>query len=126
MTEYTFVIMDTSKSEVKSPHDKSTPAALAYVLFIIPWFFGAQHDAKVRFHINQAFGLFLFGFLLQGILTVVAFWGSLLGIYGLSYALVWIARIIYVFLALLGIKNALGHTQDPLPLIGAYFPSVFK
>lgn len=118
--------MDTSKSESQTPHDKSFPAALAYILFIIPWFFGAQNNPSVRFHINQAFGLFLFGFLMQGFLTVFSFWGSLLGFYSLSYILVWVARIIYVFLALLGIKNALAHTQTPLPLIGAYFPSVFK
>ncbi len=118
--------MDTSKSDIGTPHDTSFPASLAYVLFIIPWFFGAQKNSAVRFHINQAFGLFLFGFLMQGFLTVFALWGSLLGIYGISYILVWIARIIYVFLALLGIKNALAHTQEPLPIIGKYFPAIFK
>ena len=101
------------------------PAALAYVLFIIPWFFGKQNDPAVRYHINQAFGLFLFGFLMQGFLTVILFWASNLGIGGLSTILVWAARVVYVVLAIYGFKNALAGMRVPLPWIGKYFPNVF-
>lgn len=106
-------------------HTPKVPAALAYVAFFIPWFFGAQNNAQVRYHINQAFGLFLFGFILQGALTVILFWASFLGLYGISFMLVWAARIVYIILAVIGIMNAWRGHDMPLPWIGRYFPKVF-
>ncbi|MBI2048655.1 MAG: hypothetical protein HYT30_01885 [Parcubacteria group bacterium] len=100
-------------------------AAVAYVLFFIPFLMGKQHDSFVRYHMNQAFGLFLFGFLMQGFLTVISLWASLLGIYTLGFFLVWAARIVYVVLGLYGVKNAWSNTQAELPWIGKYFPQVF-
>jgi uncharacterized membrane protein len=112
------------KEAVQAGHPHAV-ASLAYVLFFIPYFFGKQNDSFVRYHMNQAFGLFLFGFLMQGFLTVLSLWASLLGVYTLGFFLVWAARIIYVVLGLYGVKNAWSNKEGQLPWVGKYFPQVF-
>ena len=97
-------------------------AATAYVFFLLPYFLGKQNDPFVRYHMNQALGLHLFGLVMQGIITIVGFWAVLFGVYSIPITLAWIARVIYVVLFYYGVKMAWSNEQGMLPWVGKHFP----
>lgn len=80
-------------------------AVLSYLgaLFIIPMLVG-QNDSFVKFHAKQGAKLFL----CWGI-------GSALGA---IFSLGWVVTILGIYLAYVGIRNALNGREEPLPIIG--------
>lgn len=110
-------------AQTPASDDTKLPAALSYIFFLLPWLFKKQDDPFVRYHINQAFGLFMSGIILYMILSFVFPWGF--APYGLARLLLFILQISYLILAVKGFLTAWNHKQEPLPFIGSYFPKVF-
>lgn len=83
---------------------------IAYILFLIPLL--AAKDSKfAMYHANQGLVLFLIGFGLNVILTIIPIVGWLL----LPFA-----NLGILVLAIIGIINAAQKTAKPLPLIGGF------
>lgn len=80
-------------------------AALSYVsiLFLIPLLF-AQEDEFARFHAKQGARLFI----CNAIGTVI----------GAIFPVGWILKLLFIYLMIVGIKNALNGREKPLPYIG--------
>jgi uncharacterized membrane protein len=112
-----------SEPQAATSHDDlRVPAALAYLFFAIPWLFNKQADPFVRFHINQAFGLFLIAVATQIITSFFVPWRLM---YALGF-LFSILQLAYLLLAIKGALTAWAHKQEPLPFIGAHLPVFFK
>lgn len=112
-------------AQVKNAAKAGTPtfiAATAYIFFLLPYFLGKQKDPFVRYHMDQALSLHLFGLVMQGIITMVGFWAILFGVYSIPITLAWIARVIYAVLLFYGIKMAWSNEQNILPWVGKHFP----
>ena len=83
-------------------------AALCYfgILVLIPFLTDAKNDPFVKFHIKQ--GLVL---LISYIIVSFIIWIPLVG---------WILGIIMFILFIMGLINALGGKETPLPVIGKF------
>ena len=92
----------------KSPK-KLNIAFLAYILFFIPLLTDAKNDSSVKFHVKQGLVLFIGWIIVWGLMMIpgIYFIGSLLNVF------------LFV-LMIVGILNALGDKQVPLPLIGKF------
>lgn len=103
-------------NEEKTPEkEKNTGmAAVAYILFFVPLLTEAKNDPFVKYHIKQGLIVFI-TWLAIGIISPVLIFIPILG---------WIAmRLLYLFVVILmiiGIINAVGGKQTPLPIIGKY------
>ena len=92
----------------KSPK-KSNIAFLAYILFFIPLLTDAKNDPSVKFHVKQGLVLFIGWVIAWGVTMIpgIYFIGNLLNVF-------------LLVLMIIGILNALGNKQAPLPLIGKF------
>lgn len=96
---------------VEPVHNKNTGmAVVAYILFFVPLLTDAKHDSFVLFHVRQGFVLFV-AWVFAGILSMII--GPLMFI-GL------LAQVGLLVLFIIGIMNALGGKEEPLPLIGQF------
>jgi len=95
-----------------------TMAVIAYILFFVPLLTGdAKKDSFVKFHTKQGLVLFLLVVLLNIIDWVMpfSFWWTINSLLSLGT----------LVLLIIGIANAVGGKQEPLPLVGK-FADVFK
>lgn len=93
-------------------------AVIAYILFFVPLLTGdAKKDAYVKYHTKQGLTLFLLAVLLNVIDWIIpfSFW----------WTISWILSLGTLVLLIIGISNAVGGKEKPLPLIGG-FADVFK
>lgn len=83
-------------------------AVLSYIgiLVLIPLLTEAKKDPFVKFHVKQGLVL-LIADVIAGVIAAVPFVG-------------WAAGIFVFVLFILGIVNAIGGKQTPLPLIGQF------
>lgn len=96
----------------------TTMAVIAYILFFVPLLTGdAKKDAFVKFHTKQGLVLFLLVVLLNVLGWIVPFY--------FWFMISWILSLGTLVLLIIGISNALGGKQQPLPLIGK-FADIFK
>jgi len=96
----------------------TTMAIIAYLLFFVPLLTGdAKKDSFVKYHTKQ--GLILF--LLAVLITVV---GWFIPFY-FWWTIRWVLNLGILVLLIIGISNAVGGKEAPLPLIGK-FSDVFK
>lgn len=91
-----------------------TLAILTYFVFFAPQFTNRKADAFVRYHQAQALGLLLFAFVLQGIISIIGYWGGPQG------ALKWPVRAVLIYLLIKGIITAYNDETKELPWIGKY------
>lgn len=88
-------------------------AVVAYILFFIPLLTGdAKKDAFVKYHTKQGLVLFLLVVLLNVIDRIMPFY--------FWYTINWILSLGTLALLIIGINNAMGGKQQPLPLIGGF------
>ncbi|TAN33576.1 hypothetical protein EPN28_02065 [Patescibacteria group bacterium] len=85
-------------------------AVVAYLIFFVPLLTDAKNDPFVKYHVKQGLTLFL-GWVVTWIIAMIPFIGWVVG---------WLASIGLLILLILGIMNALGGKQEPLPLLGQY------
>ncbi len=95
-------------------------AILAYILFFIPLLAGAQKDPFVKFHVKQGLVLFCLWVIIWiiGMLIPWYWW----------FSFYWVIRLLQLgllVLTILGIVNAAGGKQEPVPLVGK-FADMFK
>jgi uncharacterized membrane protein len=109
-----------------------TMAILAYILFFIPLLTGAHKTSPfVKYHANQGTVLALLAIaysIVSGIIRAVvrvpvSVYGYSTGIYytpGWLNTILWIVSLGILALAIMGIVNAVGGKQKPLPVIGKF------
>ncbi len=101
-----------------SKEQNTTMAVIAYIIFFVPLFTDAKNDSFVKYHVHQGFVLFL-SFLAVSILS------RLLMMTFMIWPIISLLNIGLFILLVIGILNAVGGKQKPLPLIGQ-FASKFK
>jgi uncharacterized membrane protein len=89
-------------------------AIVAYILFFVPLLTEAKNDPFVKYHVKQGLVLFL-----SCLVSTVLCQLPLLGL------LFWPLNIVIMILFVLGVLNAAGGKEKPLPLIGK-FADYFK
>lgn len=95
-------------------------AMLTYLVFFAPQFTTAKNDEFVMYHQKQAIGLLLFAFVLQGIISILGYWG------GPQSALVWPVRAILIYLLIMGMMAVQRGETKLLPWIGKYAERAFS
>ncbi|TSC84879.1 MAG: hypothetical protein G01um101413_263 [Parcubacteria group bacterium Gr01-1014_13] len=99
-----------SQSQPAKPKHSTLMAVLAYVLFFIPLLTDAKNDPFVKFHVKQGLVLFI-ACLATGIIVRMPVIG---------WILIAPLNIFLLILWIIGVLNALGGKQKPLPVIGQY------
>ena len=96
----------------------TTMAAIAYILFFVPLLTGdAQKDSYVKYHVKQGLVLFLLVMLLNASDWIMPFYFWL--------TIKWVLNLGTLILLIIGISNAVGGKQQPLPGVGK-FADMFK
>lgn len=85
-------------------------AVVAYILFFVPLLTDEKDDPFVLYHVRQGFVL-LVAFIITGFITIIP---SPLMVVGMFI------QLALAVLGLLGIINALGGKEEPLPVIGQF------
>lgn len=93
-------------------------AAGSYLVFFLPRFTEYKSDSEVRFHAKQGLGLLVFALTLQGIISVLGYWGF-------PAWRVWPVRLVLLYLLFIGIRNAWQGKREVLPWIGEYAENAF-
>lgn len=96
----------------------TTMAVVAYILFFVPLITGdAKKDAFVKYHTKQGLVLFLLMVLLNVVDWIIPFhfW----------FTISWLLSLGTLVLLIIGISNAVGGKEQPLPIVGK-FADVFK
>ena len=84
-------------------------AVVAYILFFIPLLTDAKNDPFVRYHVKQGLVLFIAWFV-----VVAISWLPMI------YMFSWVLHVGLFVLFIMGIRNAVGGKETPLPLIGQF------
>jgi uncharacterized membrane protein len=96
--------------KTQSSKKNTTMAAIAYILFFIPLLTKAKNDPFVKYHVKQGLVLFIAS-VIQMFIKAVPLFGHILS------PLLGIAIFI---LFIIGVINALGGKEKPLPYIGDF------
>ena len=84
-------------------------AVVAYIIFFIPLLTDAKNDPFVKYHVKQGLVLLISGIVVMIIAHIPAIgWFS------------WLLNLGLLVLLIIGIVNAVGGKEKPLPLIGQY------
>ena len=97
-----------TKGEQKSGQNTGM-GVLAYILFFVPLLTDAKNDPFVKYHVKQGLVLFI-----SSIIVGIVGWIPVIG---------WIMPLLSLVLFIIfiiGIMNAVGGKQKPLPLIGQF------
>lgn len=121
LLSYRFMYMNNTIVGLQSQleNKKKRITALTYLIFFLPRFTEWKAEPEMHFHERQAIGLLIFALSLQGILSILVYWGAPHTI------LVWAVRIVLLYLLYIGAKNALASRMEPLPWIGKYAERIF-
>jgi uncharacterized membrane protein len=98
---------------------KHIVAALTYLVFFLPRFTNFKGDSEMHFHMKQAIGLLVFALSLQGILSILYYWGG-------PSVLVWPVRLILLYFLFVGMAGAWKGEKKDLPFIGEYANRAFE
>lgn len=110
--------MDQNSTMPATGKSNTIMAVIAYILFFVPLLTGdAKKDAFVKYHTKQGLVLFLLVVLLNVIDWIVPFY--------FWWTINWLLSLGALVLLIIGISNAIGGKQQPLPLIGKY-ADIFK
>ena len=87
-------------------------AVLCYIgiLVLIPLLTDAKNEAFVKFHIKQGLTLLIFDIIIS-VISAIPVLGWIIGIVG---------SILILVLFIMGLINAAGGVEKPLPIIGQY------
>ena len=96
--------------EITKKEKNTGMAIVAYIIFFLPLLTEAKKDPFVKYHVKQGLTLFLAG-LVSRIIVYIPFVG---------WVLLWPYNIFIFILFIIGVMNALGGKQEPLPIIGKF------
>lgn len=85
-------------------------AVIAYIIFFLPLLTDAKNDPFVKYHVKQGLVLFI-GYIIEIFIGRIPFFGWI------------ISPLLGIFLFILfiiGIINAVGGKEKPLPVIGSF------
>jgi|SRR5574343_30274 uncharacterized membrane protein len=107
------------KKQEKSADNKIIMAVIAYVLFFVPLLTDDKKDPFVKYHVRQGLVLFILA------VIVWIFNGMIYSLFpfsmwGFASMISWILNLAVFVLFILGVKNALTHKEEPLPIIGKF------
>lgn len=107
-------MQETSQNPGGAPHTqgpgKNTGMAIvAYILFFIPLLTDAKNDPFVKYHVKQGLVLFIAWFAVTAVSWLP-----------MVFLFAWALYIGLVVLLIIGIMNAIGGKETPLPLIGHF------
>jgi len=107
------------KKQGKTADNKIIMAVVAYILFFVPLLTEDKKDPFVRYHVRQGLILFILGvviWIFNGMIyNIFPF-----GMWGFARMISWILNLAVFVLFILGVINALGHKEEPLPIIGKF------
>lgn len=107
------------KKQEKSADNKIIMAVIAYVLFFVPLLTDDKKDSFVKYHVRQGLVLFILA------VIVWIFNGMIYSLFpfsmwGFASMISWILNLAVFVFFILGVKNALTHKEEPLPIIGKF------
>ena len=82
-------------------------AVIAYILFFIPLLTDAKNDPFVKYHVKQGLVLFI-----TSLIAMAISWLPMV------YMFSWVLHVGLFVLFIIGVMNAVGGKENPLPLIG--------
>jgi uncharacterized membrane protein len=107
------------KKEGKTADNKTIMAVVAYILFFVPLLTEDKKDPFVKYHVRQGLVLFILAMIVwvfnSMIYNIFPF-----GMWAFVNFISWILNLAVLVLLILGIKNALSHKEEPLPIIGKF------
>lgn len=110
--------IDVAKAKTAFNDRKTLIGICTYLFFFLPRMTEYKADRELQYHMRQAIGLLVFALMLQGIISILGYWG-------MPSWRVWPVRIILVYLFYTGALNVLGSQLKPLPWIGKYAERIF-
>lgn len=96
--------------EITKKEKNTGMAVVAYIIFFLPFLTEAKRDPFVKYHVRQGLALFLVGLITRTVVWIPFIGGFLL----------WPLNLFFSILFIIGIMNALGGKQKPLPVIGKF------
>jgi uncharacterized membrane protein len=107
------------KKEGKTADNKTIMAVVAYILFFVPLLTEDKKDPFVKYHVRQGLVLFILAMIVWVFNNMIynIFPSS---IWSFVNFISWILNLAVLVLLFLGIRNALGHKEEPLPIIGKF------
>ena len=100
--------------EISKKEKNTGMAIIAYILFFVPLLTDTKNDPFVKYHVKQGFVLFIAAM----IVWIIDRFLLLIPIIG--WGLMYLLGFFLIGLFIIGIMNALGGKQKPLPLIGKF------
>jgi uncharacterized membrane protein len=107
------------KKEGKTTDNKTIMAVVAYILFFVPLLTEDKKDPFVKYHVRQGLVLFILAVIVW-IFNGMIYRIFPFGMWAFVNFISWILNLAVLVLLVLGIKNALGHKQEPLPIVGKF------
>jgi len=98
------------EEKTQSAKKNTGMAVIAYIVFFIPLLTDAKNDPFVKYHVKQGLVLFI-GYVVEMFIGMIPVIGWIL------YPLLGIFLFV---LFIIGIMNAIGGKEKPLPIIGGY------
>lgn len=107
-------MQETSQNPGGAPHPQGTGknigmAVVAYILFFIPLLTDAKNDPFVKYHVKQGLVLFI-----TSLIAMAISWLPMI------YMFSWVLHVGLFVLFVIGIMNAIGGKEAPLPFIGQF------
>ena len=100
--------------EISKKEKNMGMAIIAYILFFVPLLTDTKNDPFVKYHVKQGFVLFIAAM----IVWVIDRFLLLIPIIG--WGLMYLLGFFLLSLFIIGVINAMGGKQKPLPLIGKF------
>ena len=100
--------------EISKKEKNTGMAIIAYILFFVPLLTDTKNDPFVKYHVKQGFVLFIAAM----IVWVIDRFLLLIPIIG--WGLMYLLGFFLLSLFIIGVINAMGGKQKPLPLIGKF------
>ena len=103
------------QTQNSSPKEKNTGMAIvAYIIFFIPLLTDAKKDSFVKFHVKQGLIVFI-GWFVVGIIGYILAFIPFVG-----WMISRLLNVLLFVLMIVGIMNAAGGKQKPLPIVGQF------
>lgn len=96
--------------EITKKEKNTGMAVVAYIIFFLPLLTEAKKDPFVKYHVKQGLTLFLAGIIARIIVYIPV----------IGWILIWPFNVFLLILFVIGVMNALGGKQEPLPIIGKF------
>jgi len=108
-----------TNSSGQKPQNRNVMAAIAYVLFFIPLLTDDKKDPYVKYHVKQGLALLILGVIVWIINSIIY---QIFPFYAwyIARMISWILNLGLFVLFVMGVLNAFGNKEKPLPVIGKF------